>query len=136
MNTYTSQQRRVMVLQDNKANCRTCGKVLSLEHFYTFKTGMPRLDCKVCHNKKTTSILRTKKGREWKRKVYLNTPPEVRKAWNELNIAIKNGVINRPLCCTLCSSSKRIQAHHEDYNKPLDVIWLCEQCHKKIHDNK
>jgi hypothetical protein len=26
-----------------------------------------------------------------------------------------------------------IVAHHADYSKPLDIIWVCRQCHYKIH---
>jgi hypothetical protein len=24
-------------------------------------------------------------------------------------------------------------AHHEDYDKPLEVVWLCQPCHKQRH---
>ena len=37
--------------------------------------------------------------------------------------------------CLLCSSVSTIK-HHEDYNKPLNVIWLCKRCHSQYHNNK
>jgi len=35
--------------------------------------------------------------------------------------------------CEACGKGDFIQAHHEDYNKPTEVIWLCAACHKKTH---
>ena len=37
--------------------------------------------------------------------------------------------------CLLCGSISVIK-HHEDYNKPLSVIWLCKVCHGLRHADK
>jgi hypothetical protein len=34
--------------------------------------------------------------------------------------------------CVVCGSQKSM-AHHDDYDKPLDVIWLCQVHHKERH---
>ena len=34
-----------------------------------------------------------------------------------------------------CRWKNRIQAHHCDYNKPLEVMWLCQKCHHEWHKN-
>ncbi len=34
--------------------------------------------------------------------------------------------------CVICRN-KIAEAHHQDYNKPLEIIWLCASCHKKLH---
>ena len=44
--------------------------------------------------------------------------------------AIKKGVlVPEPCPC----GNKESHAHHEDYSKPLDVIWLCKSCHQRLH---
>ncbi len=55
------------------------------------------------------------------------------KARGILNRAIKSGKIVRPNICSKCLEPKRVQGHHFDYEKPLEVIWLCQKCHSLEH---
>lgn len=45
--------------------------------------------------------------------------------------AIKKGTLVS-LPCETCGDA-RTQAHHEDYSKPFEVIWLCSKCHGAMH---
>jgi ribosomal protein S27AE len=38
-----------------------------------------------------------------------------------------------PQPCEKCGTSEDLQMHHEDYSKPLDVRWLCAECHQDEH---
>lgn len=49
--------------------------------------------------------------------------------------AIKSGKLIKPEKCSICNSMDRIEGHHADYDKPLDVIWVCKKCHMMIHKN-
>ena len=51
-----------------------------------------------------------------------------------LRLAVKNGTVVKPTVCSVCSSKKSIQGHHHDYTKPLDVEWLCSNCHANRHN--
>lgn len=45
--------------------------------------------------------------------------------------ALKAGQITHK-ACQVCGLSKA-QAHHEDYSKPFDVVWLCREHHGARH---
>ena len=41
----------------------------------------------------------------------------------------------KPKECSICGGEKRIVAHHKDYSRPLDVLWMCNSCHVNLHNN-
>lgn len=43
------------------------------------------------------------------------------------------GKIIKPSHCQQCSKKAVLHAHHFDYSKPLEVIWVCYICHGKYH---
>src|SRR6266705_2650342 len=45
---------------------------------------------------------------------------------------IRYGKLSRQPC-EVCGKSNDIEAHHEDYSKPLEIKWLCVPCHKLVH---
>ena len=62
-------------------------------------------------------------------------------AHNLVNDAVMRGALVRPDACSECGVSPpprrdggtQIEAHHDDYNRPLDVRWLCKRCHRAWH---
>lgn len=60
-----------------------------------------------------------------------NSNPEKAKAHREVTLAIRNfRLLKRPCWC----GDIKVEAHHEDYSKPLEVIWLCVKHHKAEHN--
>jgi len=46
----------------------------------------------------------------------------------------RRGLLIEADCCQDCISCEtKLEMHHEDYAKPLAVIWLCRPCHLKRH---
>jgi hypothetical protein len=62
---------------------------------------------------------------------YFEKFPEKRAATNAVNNAVRDGRLEK-LPCQVCGSAKS-QAHHPDYSKPLEVVWLCDPHHKEEH---
>jgi len=47
--------------------------------------------------------------------------------------AVLDGDLLKASNCSVCDSTEKIEGHHDDYTKPMEVRWLCESCHKEWH---
>jgi hypothetical protein len=56
--------------------------------------------------------------------------PERDSARQKLRRAVANGLV-RKLPCFTCGNNA--EAHHPDYSRPLDVVWLCPEHHRQAH---
>lgn len=56
--------------------------------------------------------------------------PDKARVHQQVYYAVKTGKIKRGVCPC---GSKKTNAHHEDYSKPFDIIWLCSACHNRLH---
>lgn len=49
---------------------------------------------------------------------------------------LKKGKIVKPLYCENCEKNILLVGHHDNYDKKLEVKWLCYECHNKIHNDR
>lgn len=52
------------------------------------------------------------------------------KAHGMVAYALKIGAIQRQPCW---ACGDEAEAHHPDYSRPLDVVWLCNPHHREVH---
>ncbi len=58
--------------------------------------------------------------------------PLAQRARELVQNALRRGELTRQPCAS-CGAVDGVHAHHEDYARPLDVIWLCGRCHRRRH---
>lgn len=71
---------------------------------------------------------RNERTNNWEKK-----NPEKRRAQEKLQYWVKTGKIQKPSYCSKCNLECKVQAHHFDYSKPLEVLWICARCHFLLH---
>lgn len=65
---------------------------------------------------------------EWRAK-----HPQRRAAHVALGNAVRTGRIQPWPVCAVPECRGKPEAHHPDYSRPLDVVWLCPSHHKQTH---
>jgi len=115
---------------NNKSRCKACCNIFQLE----WKRKNPE--------KHRVLTARTREGRKDKQNEYYkawylkngrNRDKKKQLAHSMVMLAVRSGELIRPEICTDCKNPNKIEGHHNDYNKPLEVIWLCNRCHRKLH---
>ncbi len=61
---------------------------------------------------------------------YKVSQPKRRAAQVAVGNAVRDGRLAK-LPCLICGADA--EAHHADYDRPLDVVWLCPPHHKQAH---
>jgi len=131
--------------------CFKCKAVKSLTEFYKHsRMGDGYLNkCKECtkndsnkHRADNLEKIRKYDRERSKRPERIQQNLDVSRAWraedrrrqrahNAVGRAIIRGDLQK-FPCIRCGNVKSL-AHHEDYDKPLEVMWLCQPCHKQRH---
>lgn len=64
---------------------------------------------------------------------YISHRLVAKKAHKLTQQALATGKLMRPNSCEDCGRIGWVLAHHDDYNNPLDIRWLCGRCHNLVH---
>lgn len=131
--------------------CRKCEKTKAISDFYkhTMMADGHLNICKECTKKRVGKhrLEHVERIREYdrtrgKEKERMASASIISQRWrkrdsritaahNKVSRAIKNGLLERQPC-VICGDTKAY-AHHESYNRPLDVVWYCQAHHKERH---
>lgn len=63
---------------------------------------------------------------------YKETSPKKRAAHIQVGNALRGGLLRKGPC-EICGTTRQVVGHHDDYDRPLSVRWLCERHHKEWH---
>lgn len=117
--------------------CKKCGIRYPIEFFLTDKNsrGGRRNMCMEC-NKVKCRDYRQRHPENWYNR-YHNNPIERQKldARALVRTRVFTGRMERGVC-ELCGSSHDIHGHHENYDNPFNVNWLCRPCHEALHRDR
>ena len=59
---------------------------------------------------------------------------EKNRARAQVKMQVRRGTMTRGVCRD--RGAQKTEGHHEDYSKPLEVVWLCLKCHREVHRKK
>lgn len=87
----------------------------------------------LAYDRGRSSLPHRRDDRRRRRKRYRRDHPERDAAYRVVSRALKSGRLKKPPQCQGCGESSLLQAHHQNYEEPLNVIWLCARCHMHHH---
>lgn len=134
-----------------KKHCKECKELKELSEYYSHpgtkdwtlarckecvkrwrRSEKERKMARVNDNRRSKNPDRIKYVTENTRKYRANNPLKYKAHWI-VNNYYRYHKDERPTECSVCWSGWQIELHHEDYNKPREIIPLCSLCHKWYH---
>lgn len=149
--------------QTHGKDCTRCSEFREMSEFRPNRQGNPAAECRHCDRdrarewrlanpkRKAENNRRWREenpdaAREWEaanpervHAMYQRSYSKDREKWaarRAVNSAVRYGRLVKPERCSRCesfTSSNKLHGHHRDYSKPLEVEWLCEDCHLEEH---
>jgi hypothetical protein len=137
---FTDFYKHKQMSDEHLNKCKECKKIdvktnyrKNINNYKEYEKGRSNLDHRI---KAREEYAKTEEGilaGNRAKRAYDDRNPKVKKASTMVANALRDGTLTKPLECTKCGSTHKIEGHHCDYDKPLDVIWLCVTCHNDWH---
>ena len=129
------------IRKDGKTgNCKECirarvkaNRAAKIDYYREFDRNRANLPHRVQARKEYAQTERGQRAKARGNSAWRKRNPAIYQAHNAVNNALRDGKIAKPSCCETCQREAELHGHHCNYNKPLDVMWLCDPCHKAWH---
>jgi hypothetical protein len=123
--------------------CRQCEREKALVYYYAHPLDERQKEKRKAYQRRWRTINinyarteETKEQAEHRRSLSRRWGETHRKERNvqaAVHRAVKKGLLKKPCRCSFCGREAQLYGHHIDYDEPLNVVWLCRQCHRRIH---
>jgi len=124
---------------DGRLNkCKECTKIdvrknyiANIDYYRAYEDSRMYEPHRVAARKRYVSSEAGKRARRRAAENYWTRNPEKRSA----HVATRNAIRDGKLVCMPCEKcgAIKVDAHHDDYSKPLEVRWLCRKHHLEHH---
>ncbi len=116
-----------------KTNCDYCGAEYSLKKS-AYERRKRHFCSRECYSRYRAEIMPPEEQNTYGTGYSPLERERRRKAREVLNHYLRDKKVQRQPC--ECCGNENAEAHHDDYDKPLEVRWLCFKCHRQWHKSR
>lgn len=125
INGHLWPKENISIGRKNEKCCKRCKQERLREYKRKYPEASRKRDSLYSKIYREKSKKANKNAEKW-----VSKNPEKSRAHLKVKQALKAGKLKKEPC--FCGELK-VDGHHPDYSKPLEVIWLCRLHHKQLH---